>query len=94
MLVFPNEVLHYDFCKIMNAYILIIRCDLSGFTHLRYCETASAEIVARYLFEWFADFRIPKVQVSDQGSHFKNKVIDALNSGLRTKYHFAVAYSP
>ena len=34
------------------------------------------------------------MQVSDQGSHFKNKVFHALNQGLRVRHHFTVAYSP
>jgi hypothetical protein len=34
-----------------------------------------------------ADFGIPKWQVSDQGSHFKNEVIAELNRALRSNHH-------
>jgi hypothetical protein len=40
------------------------------------------------------DFGIPKWQVSDQGSHFKNEVITEMNRALRSNHHFTVAYSP
>jgi hypothetical protein len=91
---YPNEVVHYDFCLVFGCYILIIRDDLSGFTKLRLCESADAESVAVYLIEWVAEYGIPKIQVSDQGSHFKNKVIASINAQLRSKHHFTTAYSP
>jgi hypothetical protein len=45
---YPNEVIHYDFVKIFNFYVLIIRDDLSGFTLLFFCETADSYTVAIY----------------------------------------------
>jgi hypothetical protein len=90
----PNEVVHYDYVLIFGIYVLIIRDDLSGFTLLRLCESATSDEVAKHLMEWIACFGIPKVQVSDQGSHFKNQVLDILNERLQSKHHFTVAYSP
>jgi hypothetical protein len=91
---YPNEVIHYDFCLVLGIYILIIRDDLSGFTRLKCCESANALFVAINLIDWIADFGIPKIQVSDQGSHFKNKVISEINSQLKSRHHFTTAYSP
>jgi hypothetical protein len=91
---YPNEVLHYDFALILGTYILILRDDLSGFTRLRHCESANAETVAVHLLQWMSDFGVPKIQVSDQGSHFKNKVIAEINRQLRSHHHFTTAYSP
>jgi hypothetical protein len=91
---YPNEVLHYDFCLILGIYILILRDDISGFTRLRYCEHANAEEVAKHLIEWIADFGIPKIQVSDQGSHFKNKVLKEINENFKSNHHFTTANSP
>jgi hypothetical protein len=90
----PNEVIHYDFLIIFNIYILIIRDDISGFTRVRHCEHADSTAVATHLLEWIADFGIPKIQVSDQGSHFKNKVITEINKQLKSQHHFTTAYSP
>jgi hypothetical protein len=47
-----------------------------------------------FLVEWISDFGIPKIQVSDQGSHFKNQVISEINRQLRSEHHFTTAYSP
>jgi len=91
---YPNEVIHYDFVKIFNFYVLIIRDDLSGFTLLFLCETADSYTVATHLLQWIMMFGIPKVQVSDQGSHFKNQVISEINKQLRSRHHFTTAYSP
>jgi hypothetical protein len=90
----PNEVIHYDFCLVLGQYILIIRDDLSGFTRLRLCISADSSSVATHLLDWIADFGIPKIQVSDQGSHFKNRVITEINRKLRSHHHFTTAYSP
>jgi len=87
-------VIHYDFIKIFDTYILIIRDDISGFTRVRHCEHADSTAVATHLLDWIADFGIPQVQVSDQGSHFKNQVISEINKKLKSQHHFTTAYSP
>jgi hypothetical protein len=91
---YPNEVIHYDFCKIWSQDVLLIRDDFSGKVQLRHSKSASSDEVVKYLFEWISSNGIPRVQVSDQGSHFKNKVISTLNERLRSKHHFTVAYTP
>jgi hypothetical protein len=44
--------------------------------------------------EWITEYGIPKIQVSDQGSHFKNSVIQEINRRLHSQHHFTTAYSP
>ena len=90
----PNEVLHFDYAKVYDKYVLIIRDDLSGFIHLRFTASAEARHVVQCLLEWVSDFGIPKMFVSDQGSHFKNKVTAILSKMLHIEHHFVVAYSP
>jgi hypothetical protein len=90
----PNEVLHFDYCQVYNFFILIIRDDLSGFVHLRFTNSADAYTVALSLLDWISNFGIPKVLVSDNGSHFKNKVISKLSEMMKVRHHFTLPYTP
>ena len=44
--------------------------------------------------DWISNFGIPKVLVSDNGSHFKNKVIRKLNEMMKVRHHFTLPYTP
>ena len=46
------------------------------------------------LMDWFATFGVCHTWVSDQGSHFKNEVIEALKRQLGAHHHFTTAYAP
>ena len=46
------------------------------------------------LIHWIGSFGTMEWFVSDQGSHFKNQLIDELTSELRVHHHFTTAYSP
>ena len=96
---YPNEVIHMDFLYMGpgvdgKKYVLIIRDDLSGYIWLWPTEEANAEAAAEALCVWVGSFGSMKWLVSDQGSHFKNKLLKEMIDELRTQHHFTTAYSP
>ncbi|XXQ38518.1 Gypsy retrotransposon integrase-like protein 1 [Plasmodiophora brassicae] len=99
----PNKFLHYDFLFIekpragfhhMYQYVLVLKDDFSGFVELVPVESADHISVAESMMDWFKRFGIVRQHVSDQGSHFMNKVIDELLSRLHIAHHFTTAYTP
>ncbi|GMF18784.1 unnamed protein product [Phytophthora fragariaefolia] len=46
------------------------------------------------MLAWHSCFGIPPTWVSDQGTHFKNEVVEELSRRLRTQQSFTPAYSP
>ena len=94
-----NEILHFDYLYIGESaigheYILILKDDFSGYVFLRSCASACAEATADVLAEYFTTF-VPVLNwFSDQGSHFKNEVMELLASSLGAKHRFSTAYVP
>jgi transposase InsO family protein len=94
-----NEIVHYDFMYINKrnpdySYVLVIKDDLTNFVRLIPAKSCDHIAVAEALLNWYSDFGIPKIHISDQGSHFKNSVIRELHRLMGSKAHYTVAYSP
>ena len=95
----PNEVIHFDYLYMGPSeagfkYLLLIKDDLSGYLWLVPSEAADASATVDALTLWFAAFGVSQVWVSDQGSHFKNQVMDSVRKVLCSQHHFTTAYSP
>jgi hypothetical protein len=95
----PNQILHYDFLYInlknkIFLYILVLKDDLSNYVQLIPCKSCDHFIVVDALVEWYSRFGHAKVHISDNGTHFKNKVIKELHRVTDTKHHFVTAYCP
>ena len=95
----PNEVIHMDFLYMgpstdQKRYLLLIRDDHSSFVWLWPTEACTSEEAGSALIHWVGSFGGIQWLVSDQGSHFKNRLILELSSELRIKHHFTTAYSP
>jgi ABC-type uncharacterized transport system permease subunit len=56
-------------------YVLIVKDDYSNYVWLKQCKNADAYKAAAVLIEWLAAFGVAQQWVSDQGSHFKNKLM-------------------
>lgn len=94
-----NEVVHMDFLYMGpgrdgNKYVLILRDDLSSFVWLWSAPACTAEVAADALSTWCGSFGSMTWLVSDQGSHFKNELVEHLTAEMKTKHHFTTAYSP
>ena len=95
----PNQVLHYDFLYIgkmdpENIYVLVLKDDFSNFVELIPCKKADHFAVVDALLDWYKRFGVVKTHVSDNASHFKEKVIKELNRELGTTHRFTLAYAP
>ena len=94
-----GELLHFDYLYIGESsnnkqYILILKDDFSGYCFLRACEKADAETTAEVLMEYFTTFVPVLSWFSDQGTHFKNEVIEILANSLGVKHNFSTPYVP
>ncbi|OWZ02136.1 LOW QUALITY PROTEIN: hypothetical protein PHMEG_00026351, partial [Phytophthora megakarya] len=92
----PNELLDWDFLFMgesdtQREYVLVIKDDASKYVWLLACASADAETTFESLLDWFAAFGVCRAWVSDQGTHFKNKTIEALQHALGAHHHFTTA---
>ena len=77
-----------------QKYCLILRDDFSSYVWLFPTEKANAEAAAEALVTWISSFGAIEWLVSDQGSHFKNELIEKLSVESNFNHHFTTAYSP
>ncbi len=94
-----GELLHFDYLYVGESsdekeYILILKDDFSGYVFLRSCKFANAETTADVLIEYFTTFVPVLMWFSDQGTHFKNEVMELLAKSLGAKHRFSTAYVP
>lgn len=95
----PNKVIHFDYLFLGDndrdkKYVLVVKDDLSGYCWLDLSPVANSEHTAEVLARWNRVLTVPSVWVSDQGSHFKNEVLEHLASTYRIRHNLTVAYSP
>ena len=95
----PNEILHIDFLYMGQGtndknYCLILKDDFSSYVWLFPCTSADADAAAEAILSWIASFGAVEWFISDQGSHFKNKLIAQITTELEARHHFTTAYTP
>ncbi|OWY96632.1 hypothetical protein PHMEG_00033054 [Phytophthora megakarya] len=94
-----NEALHFDFLYLDesfgdNQYVLALKDDTSHFCELIACESPTSAVVANAILQWHSRFGVPKLWISDQGSHFTSEIVDTLQITLKCDNEFSVAYCP
>ena len=95
----PNEGIHFDYLYLGKAlagpkYVLVLKDDLSHYCELVACDEANADVVVEALMQWASRFPMPKVWVSDQGTHFKNYIMEAVARMLKVQHQLVVTYTP
>jgi transposase InsO family protein len=95
----PNQGIHFDYLYMGDTwggckYILVLKDDLTHYCELVACETPTTQVVVDALLAWGSRFGMPEVWISDQGTHFKNKVMKALAQRLKVDHQFSLAYCP
>ncbi|ETO66354.1 hypothetical protein F444_16481 [Phytophthora nicotianae P1976] len=95
----PNEVIHWDYLYMGKSdsdlqYVLVIKDDASKFVWLMPTDAATADNTFDFLMDWFACFGVCRFWVSDQGTHFKNKVIEDMQHAMGSHHHFTTARCP
>jgi hypothetical protein len=93
----PNQVLHYDCLYIKKSlktskepfeYVLVLKDDFLGFLELIPGTASDHFLVADALVQWYSRFGMPFMHVSDQGSHFQDKVIKEFNGILQINHQW------
>ena len=75
----PGESVHIDYISIRDKEgILVMKCGFSCWTMLFYAEDFDGPTTERALIHWASIFGVPKIIVSDGGSHFNNNLVKAL----------------
>lgn len=95
----PNEIIHFDYLFIGEGkgdekYVLVIKDDLRSYCWLEPSKTCDSEHAASVMARRNRVFTTPRMWVSDQGSYFKNEVIELLSRVHHIRHTFTVAYSP
>ena len=91
----PGDSVHIDYISIRNKEgILVIKDGFSCWTMLWYAEEFDGPTTERALIHWAAIFGVPKIIVSDGGSHFNNNLVKALIRRFRARHHITTPYSP
>ena len=99
----PNDVLYTDFLHLGESilyegqifnYVLIIKCSFTGYLRIYPCITCDSLAAARGLADWYTTYGSWNWLISDNGTHFKNDVIEKLCRLLKTKQHFPAPYTP
>ena len=75
-------------------YILVLKDEYSGFVELIPCKACDHQPVAEAIAWWCARYGVPDCIRSDQGSHFKNKVIQTLADSYGITFKFTLPYCP
>ena len=86
----PSSTCIHDF-----TYMLIIKDTFSHFIRLYPTAHADSTTTVKCLLDWVSIFGIPPMMLSDQGSHFKSKVVAQLAKSLGVQeHHFTVPHCP
>ena len=99
-----NECITFDYLYVekpadssphRHKYILVIKDTYSHFTLLYPCEAADSHTAASALAHWVRIFGVPKILLSDRGSHFRNSTIEELARLIGVdKHHFTLPHTP
>ena len=78
-----------------NKYMVVAIEYLTKWVEVRALEKATAENVAKFVFEEIiCRHGTPKIILTDQGSHFKNKMLDELCNNFGIKHKLSSPYHP
>ena len=99
----PGEVLHADFISLgeiegddedSEQGLLVLKCGFSMFCMLIPAIKYNAEVMESALLQWSALLGMPRILITDGGTHFKNVVVSGLMRRMRAQHHVTTAYSP
>ncbi|KAH3714369.1 Transposon Tf2-6 polyprotein [Pelomyxa schiedti] len=97
----PGEVMSMDFIGPLrstrrgNAYILVMIDHLTGDVELKATKHLDAESAVRaVLRNWVCRRGVPRVIISDRGSHFVNQIMEGLCTALHIEQRKTTAYHP
>ena len=78
-----------------NKYIVVATEYLTKWPEAKALDKANAENVAEFIYEYIiCRHGTPKTLLTDQGSHFRNKLVEELCSKFEIKHRFSSPYHP
>ena len=78
-----------------NKYIVVAIEYLTKQVEVRALDNATAENVANFIYEEIiCRFGAPKIIMTDQGSHFKNQMVDKLCENFKIEHRLSSPYHP
>ncbi|CAH9106112.1 unnamed protein product [Cuscuta europaea] len=77
-----------------NKFILVAIDYVSKWVEAIASSTNDARVVVRFVKKLFSRFRVPKVLISDRGSHFRNDPLARVLSKYGVQHRQGVAYHP
>lgn len=94
-----NEAIHWDYLYLGDSfgdskYLLVVKDDLTHYCELVPCAQATSMVTAEAILDWHSRFGAPKIWISDNGSHFKNEVMNQVCKRMGCRQSFTLAYSP
>ena len=75
-------------------YVLVLKDEYSGFVDLVPCKSPNSTEAADAISWWIAHSTKPEWLISDNGTHFKCKILEQLAKYFDCKHHFTLAYCP
>lgn len=98
----PNEAMHMDWLFLQKLpkgakseqYAHVCKDDASSLCQLRAYRDPTAENVVTDLETWGGYFGVPRVWISDGGSHYKSQVLEEFRRRYGSSHNIVVAYSP
>ncbi|KAJ0391006.1 hypothetical protein P43SY_011949 [Pythium insidiosum] len=94
-----NETLHFDFLFMGESYgptryVLVLKDELTHYCELVACDSPTSAVTASAILDWAKRFGMPTTWISDNGSHFKNKLLESLRERLKAVHVFVPVYTP
>ena len=77
-----------------NKYILVCVDYVSKWVEAQACAANDARVVGKFLRKLFSRFGMPRVIISDGGTHFSNKNMETLLYRYGVKHKVATPYHP
>ncbi|GJX37490.1 reverse transcriptase domain-containing protein [Tanacetum coccineum] len=75
-------------------YILVAADYVSKWTEAKSLPTNDARVVVTFLKKLFCRFGMPKALISDDGTHFCNKIMENIMKRYGANHHFSTSYHP
>jgi transposase InsO family protein len=91
----PGVSLHMDYITMWEgAGLLVLKDGFSSFVLLWEANSFDAATAEAAVIEWASLFGVPRMLITDGGTHFVNNLIQALVRRFRAHHHVTTAYAP
>jgi transposase InsO family protein len=104
----PFQAIHADYLSLSDVegmdsqlfmdvftgkYLLIIRCDFTGYTRLYPCERADSATAVNAMIDWCSTFGTPEWLRTDRGKHLSEGFFKDLDEKWEAAHYMSTAYA-